>query len=134
MLSIGDASTERPQLISYDPANPDEARDARRRYKALRRCGFVRAVSEPGRIALAPPPRASHLGVFRVLSQNGDDRIVWDRRDPGQVREAFQKFRDFVARGYTAFATLVGGKRGHRIDDFDPGLEEVLFVGQTVPG
>lgn len=133
-LVLGGLSTERAQLIAFDPSAPVEVRESRVRYKQLRRRGFRLADRREGQIVLKPPPRDANIGVLRILSQNGDDRVVWNRRDPGQVREAYQKFRDFLARGYIAYATLSDGRKGYRIDDFDPGLEEILLVPSTMPG
>lgn len=106
----------------------------RRRYRELRKRGFARVSVAPGEIVLRPPPRASHDIVFRALTENGDDVVVWDRRDPKQVKEAFKRYKELVDMGYTAYATTSDGKKGHRIDGFDPGLEEILFVPATRPG
>lgn len=133
-LVMGDASTDRPQQITFDPACPTQGREARARYKQLRRSGYRLRAREPGALLLDPPARDPNLGTFRILSQSGDDRIVWDRRVAAQVKDAYKKFKELIARGYTAYATLGGGKRGHKIDDFDPGLEEILMVPSTVPG
>lgn len=134
-LALGGDSTERAQILSFDPAIEAQAQEAAERLDAFTKRGFrISDKSSPGKVVLEPPPRDMNIGVFRVLSENGDDRIVWDRRVAGQVKEAFQKFKDLLARGYAAYATLASGKKGHRIEDFDPGLEEVLFVPATMPG
>lgn len=133
-LQLGDTSTERSQVIVFNPAIAAEVDDAVRRRATLTARGFKVTKESEGSITFDPPERSPYLGVFRILSENGDDRVVWDRRDPKQVKEAFQKFREFVGKGYSAFATTSGGHKGHRIDDFDPGLEEVLLVPRTVPG
>jgi len=133
-LQLGGASTERPQILAFDPRSNSERAEARRMARTLESRGFSVRERSPGKIILEPPRRDPHQGVFRVLSENGDDRIVWDRRDPGQVREAFEKFGDFLKKGYTAYATLSSGKKGHRIEDFDPGMEEIILVPGTMPG
>lgn len=133
-LQLGDVSTERPQLIMFNAEDDREVADAAARADALKLQGFVLREEEPGRIAFDPPARAPHLGVFRVLSEKGDDRIVWDRRIPAQVKEAFQKFTDFLKKGYAAYATLSTGRKGHKIESFDPGLEEIILVPSTMPG
>lgn len=133
-LVMGDASTDRPQQITFDPACPAQGREARARYKQLRKRGYRLRRREPGALLLDPPIKSPHVGLFRTLSQNGDDRLVWDRRNAKQVKEAYQKFKELTARGYTAFVGLANGKRGHKLDDFDPGLEEILMIPPTVPG
>lgn len=133
-LQLGDVTHEREQLILFDPQVYEEAAEARRKYKQLRKHGFTLKAREPGKLELRPPSRDPHKGLFRILSKNGDDHVVWDRRDPTQVREAYKKFSDFIKKGYTAYATTGAGKKGHRIDDFDPGLEEIILVPGTMPG
>lgn len=140
-LQLGGVATERPQLIMYNPAIAAEVKDALARKAKLERQGFITKREEPGEVHLEPPPTGPSIHVFRILSQDGDERIVWDRLDPKQVKEAFNKFKELVKKGYTAFAMLASGQRGHKITEFDPSLQEVLLsskevllVPPTVPG
>lgn len=139
-LNLG-IETERPQLITYDPAIAAEVKDALARRASLVAQGFVAKKEEPGAIHLEPPPLGTDVLLFRVLSPNGDDRIVWDRTKPDQVKEAFVKFKEFIAKGFTAFAVMASGKKGHKISEFDPSLQEILLtvkeilmVPATMPG
>jgi hypothetical protein len=128
-LRLGGVETARPQLVCWDPASYAEQVEARQRVAELERSGFtVESVDHDGEIRMAPPQRDPNHGCMRILSQNGDDRLVWDRRNAGEVREASQKFRDLMAEGHTAYAVRANGSRGHRVDDFDPGLEEIVMV------
>lgn len=133
-LALGDVSTERAQLVVFDESSEAQAKEAEAQIARLKRRGFRVARRQPGAVRLVPPKRKPHQGVFRVISDNGDDRIVWDRRVAGQVRDAFQKFKDFIARGYRAYATYADGRKGPQIQDFDPSLEEVLLVPASHPG
>lgn len=140
-LVLPDVSTERPQLIVFDPNIAAEREDAEKREKMLVRQGFKVRSRRRGKVTLAPPRRGETIRVLRVLTDNGDDRIVWDRTKPAEVRDAFKKFKELLKKGYRAYATTSGGKKGHRIDEFDPGLQEILFrekevtlVPPTVPG
>lgn len=81
-----------------------------------------------------PPTRDPNQGLFRILSESGDDHVVWDRRDAAQVKDAYKKFNELIKKGYTAYATTSAGKKSHRIDDFDPSLEEIILVPKTIPG
>lgn len=138
MLALGGLGTMRPQLVVWNPAMPAEACEAAARIAELKEQGFVEVdgSSVPGETRLVPPQRDANFGLLRVLSDNGDDRVIWDRRDPMQVREAFARFQSFIKRGYTAYVSMGDGQRGHRIHEFDPGLEEVILVpsGVLVPG
>ena len=133
-LQLGDVSTDRPHVITYDPAVHAQVQEALQRRVSLEAQGYRVSREEPGELVLDPPAANPNHGVFRILSQNGDDRIVWDRTDPSQVREAFAKFKELLAKGYTAFATLATGKKGHKITEFDPGLQEILMIPSTIPG
>jgi hypothetical protein len=139
---MGGVETMRPQTVLWDTTIDDQIREAKERIAKLVAEGFRIIREGAGECALEPPAKPEYLNVFRILSQNGDDRVVWDRTDPLQVKEAFRKFKELVAKGYTAFVTLANGKRGHKITEFDPGLEEILMapgtevmmVPKTVPG
>lgn len=142
-LKLGGVETERPCIIPYNPAVAAEAKEALDKMMQLIAEGYRLTHKEEGEIRLAPPPIDPNLCFFRILSQNGDDRIVWDRRKPDEVREAFAKFKELLAKGYTAYAVLSSGKRGHKITEFDPSLEEILMsksvkevvmVPATMPG
>jgi hypothetical protein len=133
-LQLGGIETERNQVITWDPEIVAQAKEAVARHKMLEALGFTVLLAEEGEIVLAPPALGPNVGVFRVMSENGDDRVIWDRTDPAQVREAYSKFGDFMSRGYTAYAVGDDGRKGHRIDTFDPSLQEVLLVPATKPG
>jgi hypothetical protein len=134
-LALGGLATDRGHVIAYDQTSMQESLEAAATVSQYIKQGYqVRKDSHMGEIHLLPPDRPKNQGLFRVLSQNGDDRIVWDRTSPDEVREAYTKFDDFIARKYTAYAIMRDGTRGPKIDAFDPGMEEILFVPDTYPG
>lgn len=144
-LSLGGVSTERNQVITFDPNSQQETADAMARMIELGKQGFRETGRSDGKVVMSPPDRDPCQGLMRILSENGDDRVVWDRRDPGQVKEAYQKFKELLAKGYTAYSVMADGKKGHKIEDFDPGMEEVfmsevpapreiVMVPKTMPG
>lgn len=147
-LQMGGIETARPQTLVWNPGINAEVQDAIERKDELLKQGFLLREETEGKITLDPPEKDSNIGVFRVLSQNGDDRIIWDRRSKDQVKEAFEKFKEFLRKGYTAYVTRDDGKPGHKISEFNPGLEEVILdlvgangigreatmVPKTVPG
>jgi hypothetical protein len=135
-LQLGGVETERPKIITYDPENRDELAEVDKELRRFTKQGFRIDVNhhEPGEYRLLPPAKADHIGVMRILSQNGDDRLTWDRNNPGEIKDAFKKFKDFIKKGYQAFAVLATGKKGHKLDDFDPLMEEIIMVPATVPG
>lgn len=142
-LQLGGVETLRPQVIVWDPNSERQIDDAKERVERLLRQGFstVKAEYSNGEVILRPPPKDENIGVFRVLSDNGDDRIIWDRRDKNQVKEAFAVFKKYMDKGYTAYVVNEDGSHGHKITEFDPGLEEIIMnageailVPKTKPG
>ncbi len=81
------------------------------------------------------------MGMLRVMSRRGDDRVTWDvdkvlAGDPeatAAVREAERIFAQERARGATAFR-VDPGKPTQRIDQFDKTAEQILLVPRVVGG
>ena len=135
-LDMGGIETERPQVVVWDKTRPEQREEAETRMEELRTQGFqlVSFSATNGVAHFMPPPRNENLGCMRILSQNGDDRLVWDRTMKDQVKEAFKKFKELMKKGYTAYAATSDGVKGHKITEFDPGLQEIILVPKTVPG
>lgn len=133
-LQLEPDRTERPKRVVWDPAEPAQAAEAQRERAGLLARGFILRMEAEGEALFDPPQLEEYHLVMRTLSQNGDDRIVWDRRDGKQVREAATKFNTLVKAGYTMYAAGRGGKRSHKMEIFDPTVEEIIAVPGTVPG
>lgn len=81
------------------------------------------------------------MGMLRVMSRRGDDRISWDSKklevhDPeavAAIREAERIFNDERTRGSTAFR-VEAGKTVERIDKFDRTAEQIVIVPRVVGG
>lgn len=81
------------------------------------------------------------MGVLRVLSHHGDDRVAWDRTaviagDPeaiAAVKEAERIFEEQRQRGATAVKVSTG-RPAERINKFDPEAEQILMVPRVVGG
>ena len=81
------------------------------------------------------------MGVLRVLSHHGDDRIVWDRSAAEQgdldaqaaVREAERIFAEQRMRGATA-VKVAPDRPAERIEKFDPAAEEIVMIPRVVGG
>jgi len=81
------------------------------------------------------------VGMLRVMSRRGDDRIIWDAKkaevyDPDAVaaiREAERIFDEERKRGATAFK-VEAGKTVERIDRFDRSAEQIVLVPRVVGG
>jgi hypothetical protein len=81
------------------------------------------------------------VGMLRIMSRRGDDRIVWDQTkadasDPeamAAVREAERIFNEERKKGATAFK-VESGRTVERIDKFDRNIEQIVLVPRVVGG
>ena len=81
------------------------------------------------------------VGMLRVMSKRGDDRVSWDEQrvlagDPeasAAVREAERIFAQERAKGATAFR-VEAGKPIQRIEKFDATAEQIVMVPRVVGG
>ena len=81
------------------------------------------------------------MGMLRVMSRRGDDRIMWDFNKAeahdaeamAAIREAERIFNEERARGATAFR-VEPGKPVERIDKFDRTAEQIVVVPRVVGG
>ena len=81
------------------------------------------------------------VGMLRVMSRRGDDRVTWDEQkvlegDPeatAAIREAERIFSQERAKGATAFR-LDPGKPAQRIEEFDRTAEQIVLVPRVVGG
>jgi hypothetical protein len=85
--------------------------------------------------------RRQTVGMLRVMSRRGDDRIIWDSQkaetnDPeamAAVREAERIFNEERRKGATAFK-VESGRTTERIDKFDRTAEQIVLVPRVVGG
>ena len=81
------------------------------------------------------------MGMLRVMSRNGDDRVAWDvkKAEVGDleaqaaVREAERIFSQERARGATAFK-VAPGAAPQRIETFDKHAEQIVMIPRVVGG
>ncbi|HLY30323.1 MAG TPA: hypothetical protein VKQ36_04805 [Ktedonobacterales bacterium] len=81
------------------------------------------------------------MGVLRVLSHHGDDRIAWDQTSAERgdldaqaaIREAERIFAEQRMRGATA-VKVAPGRPAERIERFDPNAEEIVMIPRVVGG
>ena len=81
------------------------------------------------------------MGLLRVISKRGDDRVHWNEQDAltgdaeamAAIREADRIFVQERARGATAFR-VVAGMPVERLEQFDPQAEQIILVPRVVGG
>jgi hypothetical protein len=62
---------------------------------------------------------------MRIFDNTGDRRIVWNSKDPDQIKEAKATFDEYVEKGWKPYAISRNGNKGHRIHEFNPEREEI---------
>jgi hypothetical protein len=72
--------------------------------------------------------------VMKILSEAGDERLVWDKENGHEAKEAKAKFSELVGKGYMAFSVDSKGNKNRRIEEFDVDAEEILMIPKTVKG
>lgn len=120
-------ATDRSKCVVWDPLDADQTVEAVEKIKKLKDRGFTQRENSPGKAVLYPPELDENTFLFRVLTENGDDILTWDRRFKEQIDEARQKFEGYLQRGYTAFASR-NGQRGAKLDSFDELREQVIMA------
>jgi acyl CoA:acetate/3-ketoacid CoA transferase alpha subunit len=81
------------------------------------------------------------MGMLRVISQRGDDRVHWNEQDAqagdaeanAAIREAERIFAQERARGAKAFR-VEAGKPVERLEQFDPQASQIILVPRVVGG
>lgn len=81
------------------------------------------------------------VGMLRVMSRRGDDRITWDKQKVlegdaeaiAAIREAERIFAQERAKGATAFRVKPGQPIQH-INQFDVTAEQIVMVPRVVGG
>jgi hypothetical protein len=132
-LQLNTPESARDKLITWDPQNLSQTTEAKEEVERFRRLGFSVVSFEFGEAKLEAPAPTDHDLIFRVLSDNGDDRLVWDRRNQKEVDEAKASFEDYMAKGYKAYVCRRDGKKGSKLESFDALLQEVIMEkGQVV--
>jgi len=72
--------------------------------------------------------------VMKILTDKGDERLVWDRDNGREAKQAKKRFLDLLKQGYTAFSVDRDSEKNRKIKEFDVDAEEILMVPETVKG
>jgi len=69
-----------------------------------------------------------------VMDRSGDTRHSFDSVDAAAVESARRRFGELTERGFRAVALARDGKPGALLREFDPTIEETLFIPQLQGG
>lgn len=127
-LNTPDPAMDLRKRIIWDPEIASDVLEAQEKVDKLRDQGFIVYSSNPGELVLMPPPRDHGLFLIRVLDDNGDTRLVWNRRDQSEVDEARIKFDEYLKKGHRAYVCRSDGTKGRRVETFDAMMEELILM------
>ncbi len=125
-------------LIDWDSSNKKEIEKAKLKYQQARR--EKRNILFTDTLIPVPcfkPEHESYLVKKSILSESqfemrifdetGDRLLVWDSKDQLEVRDAYKMFKEYLDKGWRAYAVGDNGKKTKRIFNFDPETEEIHF-------
>jgi len=72
--------------------------------------------------------------VMKILSPEGDERLIWDKDNGREAMQAKKKFLQLIKEGYTAFSVDHKSEKNKKITEFDVDAEEIMMVPETVKG
>jgi len=125
------------QVVEWDDASLSEIDEAKTIYRQARKenrkivalCGTVVNHFKPSLLAfriLGVELRDGQVAM-RILNALGDETIVWEAGDSKQIKEAAAIFKQYILKGWNAYAVKNDGSRGVRIREFNAELEEMVF-------
>jgi len=69
--------------------------------------------------------------VMKILCAKGDERLVWDKDNGKEAKEAKKKYEELLGKGFKAYSVDSSGKKSRRIEEFDVDAEEILMIPPT---
>jgi hypothetical protein len=73
------------------------------------------------------------MNTHIVMDMSGDTRHQFDSTDPSAVAEAERRFGELKKAGYIA-AKRTGSGRSELLGQFDPTVQETLFIPRLIGG
>lgn len=74
------------------------------------------------------------MAVQIVMNRAGDTRHEFDQADAKAVARAEERFRELIGKGFRAVALGQNGSPGTLLRNFDPQVEQTLFIPQLQGG
>jgi hypothetical protein len=74
------------------------------------------------------------MGVQIVMDRTGDTRHEFDKTDAEALARAERRFQELTGKGFRAVALGKDGSPGALMRNFDPNVEQSLFIPQLQGG
>ena len=68
------------------------------------------------------------MGEMRILSSEGDQKVIWDPKNKDQTEVAEMTFDKLIAKNYKAFSVKKDGEQKKEIKKFDPKAGALIMV------
>ena len=132
--------------ITWDPCRLKEIDEAKAHILSYKRGGYeiITADGKPMerfhpslgevKILVKKVAHKTWTGLMKILCEEGDKRLTWDKENGKEAKEAKKEFLDLIANGYKAYSVNENGKKSRRIEEFDVDAEEILMIPPTSKG
>ena len=74
------------------------------------------------------------MNEMQVMDPTGHTSLKWSPGNEAEVEAAATVFRKMRKKGYSAFYTGFGGRKGERMDEFDPDAKQFILIPHLVGG
>jgi len=74
------------------------------------------------------------MGELKIISDEGDTKVIWDPKNEDEVEVAEAQFDMLIENGFTAYAVKKDGKQGKKITKFDEDAGKIIMVPKIVGG
>ena len=132
------------QRIVWDKCRLKEIDQAKKMYLKFKRQGYKITQEDKITIVKKFNPALEAIVILvkkitaqhqmKILTPNGDDRLVWDKEKGREAKEAKNRFNELIDKGYKAYSVKQDGDKNRRITEFDVDAEELLLIPETVKG
>jgi len=129
--------------IVWDKCRLLEIDEAKKRYREFKKEGYVTTLEDKTTVIDRFNPTLEVIvilakkitrNVIKILTEKGDDRIVWDKENGPEAKQAKNKFNELIDKGYKAYSVNKNSKKNRKISEFDIDAEEILMIPETVRG
>jgi len=131
-----------PLNLGWDPNSFKEVDEAKKIYLKARREGrnvldshgnpIERFSPSLGNILIKETELKKDELFLRIFDKTGDRRIIWNAKEPDEIKEAKSLYDEYVKKGWKPYAITRSGAKGYRIYEFDPLKEEIVIDDRTV--
>ncbi len=74
------------------------------------------------------------MGEMFSMDKTGDSKTIWDPENEDEVEAAKNSFDELTDKGYSAFDVKAAGRKGARMNKFDPEAGKVIMVAPLQGG